>query len=405
MTAPSAAVPPLGWVLAASLLARLPLVMMGLALVLLVRDIGHPYWAVGIISGSFVLATAAASPLLGRLADRIGATPVLLGSSLISAGGLATLAAIPDRLGIAGLALVAALTGTAEPPVSAVLRALLPRLAQGDDLRAAYTLEAALQEILFVAGPPVVVGIVAFSSPRAAVGLCAGLVLAATAWFAVTVRPHLAPGRPRAAIRALASVDLRLLVVAFALIGITFGAIDIATVASMDEHGHRDLAGLALGAWAIGSLAAGMVVTRRRRKPPAQRLPWLLTAMGLLTLPLILAQRDPLLLGAALFAQGTLIAPSLGTVFELIPSVVAEDVLTEAFAWTSSFILAGFAGGAAAAGALVGWEARRPDSRSPPSRRSSRSSPPGRLLGATSGPPSCETRPRRGSITNGVFCS
>jgi predicted MFS family arabinose efflux permease len=41
-------------------------------------------------------------------------------------------------------------------------------------------------------------------------------------------------------------------------------------------------------------------------------------------------------------------------VYELVPRVASEDQLTEAFAWTSSFILAGFAAGAAVTGALTG---------------------------------------------------
>lgn len=345
----------MGRAIVSALVARLPLVMMGLALVLLVRDVGHPYWVVGVVVGAFAVATAAASPLLGRLADRIGPVPVLVVGTVVVASALCVLAAIPQRLGIVGLALVAACAGAFEPPVNAVLRALMPRLASGDALSAAYTLESALQEILFVAGPPLVVVGVSLTSPRATVAVCALILVASCAWFVAEVRDHVAPGRARPQGHALASSAMRLLIVVFALVGVTFGAIDIATVASLDRHGHRDLAGLALGAWAVGSLVSGLLVTRRTRLAPMVRLPGLLAVMAVMTAPLIVAERHPILLGVALFAQGSLIAPTLGTVYELVPEIAGEESLTEAFAWTGSLLVAGFAAGSAAGGVLVGW--------------------------------------------------
>ncbi|MCC6832115.1 MAG: MFS transporter [Thermoleophilia bacterium] len=340
--------------IASALVARLPLVMMMLSLVLLVRGQGFAYWVVGLITACLTVGTGLGAPLLGRLADRVGAVPVLLVSGIVAGTTLLVIAAVPGTLGGWGIAALAFVAGCAEPPVNAVLRALMPRLADGDALRTVYGLEAAFQEILFVAGPPAVALIVLVSSPRVSLAVC-GLVLAvASAWFTAVVRPHVAPARPRRTGSVLASVELRLLVAAFALTGMMFGAIDISTVASMDAHGHRNLAGVALGVWAVGSLVTGVVVARMVHSGPWVRLPWLTLAMGALTAPLIVLQADPVALCCGLFVQGCCIAATLGTVYELVPKVAAHDALTEAFAWTSSFILAGFATGAAVTGAVTG---------------------------------------------------
>ncbi len=60
------------------LLARLPMGMIGLALLLLVRENGGSYAAAGAVSGALFVATAVGAPIAGRLVDRRGQTRVLL---------------------------------------------------------------------------------------------------------------------------------------------------------------------------------------------------------------------------------------------------------------------------------------------------------------------------------------
>ena len=65
------------------LLARLPMGMVGLALLLLVRDSGGSYAAAGAVSGAYFVATAIGAPIAGRLVDRRGQTRILLPRALI----------------------------------------------------------------------------------------------------------------------------------------------------------------------------------------------------------------------------------------------------------------------------------------------------------------------------------
>jgi len=354
--APRTAPPPrrVPSILIAALLARLPHVMVSLALVLLVRDVGHPYAVVGLVTAAFVAGTGFAAPLLGRLADRLGPVPVLAGAAVVSGVGLGVAAAVPERLGAPGLAVAALVAGAATPPVSAVLRALLPRIADAAGLRTLYALEAALQEALFVSGPLVVVAVVAVGSPRLALAACAVLVVVGTAGFAVMARAHAAPRSPARRRWALRSAGLRRVSGCYALVGCVFGAVELATIAALDDAGNRALAGVVLAGWAGGSLVGGLLVARRVRRDPVERLPRLLLVLLVLAVPLApLAGHVPVL-AAALVLHGVAIAPTLGTIYELVPRVSAREVLTEAFAWASSAVFAGVALGNALAGVLVG---------------------------------------------------
>src|SRR5918995_3518203 len=60
------------------LLARLPVGMVGLALLLLVRERGGSYGAAGAVSGAYFVATAVGAPVAGRLVDRRGQARILL---------------------------------------------------------------------------------------------------------------------------------------------------------------------------------------------------------------------------------------------------------------------------------------------------------------------------------------
>ena len=57
--------------------------MIGLALLLLVRENGGSYAAAGAVSGAYFVATAVGAPIAGRLVDRRGQTRILLPRALI----------------------------------------------------------------------------------------------------------------------------------------------------------------------------------------------------------------------------------------------------------------------------------------------------------------------------------
>src|SRR5215218_6136556 len=148
------------------MLARLPAGMIGLALLLLVREHGGTYAAAGVVSGGYFVGTAVGAPIAGRLVDRRGQARILLTRAVVFPAlllGVCLLALLGAPLVLIGLAAAAA--GALMPPVGASLRALWPRLFSDAELRAAaYALEASLQEITFVVGPLLVAVLTAAAS-------------------------------------------------------------------------------------------------------------------------------------------------------------------------------------------------------------------------------------------------
>ncbi|NVI88207.1 MFS transporter, partial [Actinomadura sp. BRA 177] len=153
--------------LGGTLLGRLPNGMGMLAVVLHVRADGGGYPLAGTLAAIFGLATAAGQPVLGRVMDRYGQPPVLLPAACAAAAGFVLLAIVGARpLPVAVAAVV--LAGFATPPLEAGLRALWPDVLDGpEQVDAAYALDAAAQQIIFTAGPLLVVAAAAVNTETA----------------------------------------------------------------------------------------------------------------------------------------------------------------------------------------------------------------------------------------------
>src|SRR5437588_8353865 len=92
--------------LVSSLAGRMPLGMTSLAVLLLVHEHTRSFATAGIAVGAYTLMSASTTPIQGRLVDRIGGPPVLVGFAIAQAVGLAALVAAA-QLGAASAPLVA----------------------------------------------------------------------------------------------------------------------------------------------------------------------------------------------------------------------------------------------------------------------------------------------------------
>ena len=340
------------------LLARLPMGMVGLALLLLVRESGGSYGAAGSVSGAYFVATAVGAPVAGRLVDRRGQTRILLRRAvafpalLAGAGALALLDAPLALIGAC-----AAAAGAVMPPVGSSLRALWPRLFAGADMRAAaYALEASLQEITFVVGPLVVALLTAAVSPVLALGVAAAAGGAGTA--AIALAPPVRAWRPeddRHAVSILGALDssgVRTLVGLAACLGLSFGATEVGFPAFAEGHGGAELGSIPLALFAAGSLVGGLVAGARATVPPVRllRLSTVLLVGGV-ALPLLGWSLPSMALLA--FLAGVPIAPVVMAAYGLVDSVARRGTAAEAFAWISTAVFIGFSAGVAVGGTLV----------------------------------------------------
>ncbi|MGH2852080.1 MAG: MFS transporter, partial [Solirubrobacteraceae bacterium] len=168
-----------------SIVARLPLEMLGIGLVVHTQHLTGSFAAAGAVTGIYALAVGVGGPLLGRAVDRRGQTFVLLASSSATAVLLLAIATLPSRAPLAALIALAAGIGLATPPIGACLRTQLPGLLPDpDDVRSAYAFEASAVELTWIFGPPLVLCLGALWSTGAALALAGAVVLSATAAFA-----------------------------------------------------------------------------------------------------------------------------------------------------------------------------------------------------------------------------
>ncbi len=341
----------------AGLLARTPISMVSLGIVLLVADRTGSYGYAGAVAASQVLAGAISTPVQGRLLDRFGQSRLLPVAGAVFAGGvLATVVAVESGRAAPVPHLCAALAGAGLPPVGSAVRARWRHLLEDRaQLDTAFALEAVVDEIVFVVGP-VLVTLLATQLPAwsglavaGALGLTGALVLAPQR----ATEPPVAPRGGNRRRSPMSWRGLACLAVVGAGLGGIFGATEVVTVAFADEAGSTAAAGPMLAVWAAGSLLAGLAMgARTQQRHALTRLRWstagLTVAMAVLVfLPGITS------VTVVLFVAGFAIAPTLIATISLVEQTVPRSRLTEGIAWISTGIAAGVAPGAAISGQVI----------------------------------------------------
>jgi len=349
----------------ASIVARLPVGMTGVALVIYVHDRTGSFGAAGAVAGASTIGLAMTAPILGRLVDRRGPRPVLVPAATLAALALATLVWAGDHGGgTVALVVLAAISGAAMPPVGGVLRHLWADLVDEELLVNAYVLDSILIEAVFISGPLLTGLLAATVSAAAAILVAAGLGLVGAVWFVALPplgRVEPAPPHHHTRAGALASPVIRLLVFTGFAIGSTFGALDVTGPAFGAAHGSSALGGpfgasLALGS-ALGALAYGSAP--QRFGTPAQATVRLAIFQPLICLPLLLAPTVGAMLALGVLA-GSFIAPTITARTQIAREAMPPGTGTEVFTWLSLSLMIGASAGAAIAGPVVeagGWRA------------------------------------------------
>ncbi|MFE0137019.1 MFS transporter [Streptomyces sp. NPDC059037] len=340
----------------AGFLGRMPLSMMGIGIVTMVSQLTGRYGLAGALSATVALSAAAIGPQISRLVDRHGQRRVLRPATLVSLAAVAglLLAAkfeFPDWT----LFVFAALVGCV-PSVGSMIRARWAAIYRDTpQLHTAYSFESVVDEVCFIFGPIISIGLSTVWFPEAG-PLLAGVFLAVGVFWLTAQRatepvPH--PREHHTKGSALRSGGLQVLVATFVATGAIFGSIDVVTVAYAEDQGHKAAASLVLAVYALGSCVAGAAFGLMRFKgAPAPR--WLLgvCAMAVSMIPLQLVGNLPFL-AVALFIAGLSIAPTMITTMALVEQHVPRAKLTEGMTWVSTGLAVGVALGSSAAGWVI----------------------------------------------------
>ncbi|MFE2558295.1 MFS transporter [Streptomyces sp. NPDC059352] len=342
----------------AGFFGRMPLSMMGIGVVTMISQVTGRYGLAGALSAALAMSAAVLGPLVSRLVDRHGQRRVLRPATLISlAGAAGLLVCVQQEAPDWTLFVFTAVIGCV-PSIGAMTRSRWAEIYRGDErrLHTAYSWESIVDEVCFIFGPIISIGLSTTWFPEAG-PLFAGMFLAVGVFWLTAQRATEPVPHPRESgektTSALRSPGLQVLALAFVATGAIFGSVDVVTVAFAEEQGHKAAASLVLAVYALGSCLAGAVFGLLHLKgEPSRR--WLLgvCAMAVSMIPLLLAGNLPLL-AVALFVAGLSIAPTMVTTMALVEAHVPRTKLTEGMTWTGTGLAIGVALGSSAAGWVV----------------------------------------------------
>lgn len=336
-------------VLAASTVGRLPLGAAPVALLLYARE-SLSIGAAGLLVGAYTAGLAIGGPVLARIADRFRQPPVMLAGAAVSTAGFVILAqGVPLWAALPAVLLA----GLGAPPFEAGLRVLWRNLLDEAQVPTAYTLDIAVQELIFICGPLVAGAAVALGGGVAGVYATAALQLAGTIWFVTTpvVRGWRGARAERHWAGALRSGRLRLLLTAVVLIGAGVGSLPVAMLDYAEAIGHRSWSSWLLAAQAFGALIGGLANTRLRVE--GRRLPLLAALLGAGYVPLLLTPSSAVPMVPLTILCGLCLPPLLAAAFLTVDRIAPPGTAAEAFAWVATAFAVGAAAGAAVDGAIL----------------------------------------------------
>ncbi|MGM1016920.1 MAG: MFS transporter [Actinomycetota bacterium] len=342
--------------MAAQLTARFPNGMASLGILLHVEQQTGSYGAAGLVLAATSVGQAVSGPVTSRWMGVWGMRRVLSLTLSVCVFAILCLALVP--LGLPGYMAFGLLAGLSTPPIQSAVRTIYPKLVNSSQLTPLFSLDASLQEIIWILAPVVITLVSTQVGTAEGLLLVALLLILGGGWFVLA--PEVGRVRIPRSRRALGRVVLKppvmlATVVGFLLIG-ACSAVEVGVVATF-EHGSLE-AGLVLAVFAAGSLAGGLTFGHIPIGPwaMARRLLIVTAGLGLTMLLLTIFWFDGSLIfwiSGALVLAGIGIAPALAVLFAITTASVKFSETAEAFGWAGTGQLIGAAAGSAMAGFLV----------------------------------------------------
>ncbi|UVK44317.1 MFS transporter [Mesorhizobium sp. AR07] len=341
---------------AAGFIARLPIAMAPIGIVAMLSQTRGEYWLAGAVSATFALANAFVAPQISRLVDRVGQTRIVVPTTIISVLAFAVLIAAANQDWPVWTLFVSALLAAAMPSMPAMVRARWTEIFRGrPEMNTAFAFESAADELVYIAGASLSVGLSAALFPEAGM-LASTLFLAfgSTAFILQrSTEPQVRPAESGSRGSAIRLRPVQIITFALIFIGATFATTEVSTVAFTKELGQPGAASLVIGVYALGSFVLGIIVGALNLKAPLQRQLAIAVAIIALSTLLPLTARSVPLLALTVFISGVAISPTFITAFGLIERHVPEAMLTEGITWVTTGIGIGMALGSFAAGSVV----------------------------------------------------
>lgn len=341
---------------AAGFLARMPIAMAPIGIVAMLSQTHREYWLAGAVSAAFALANALISPQISRAVDRLGQTRVLVPTTAIATIAFVLMILAANQNWPVWTLYASALLAALMPSFPAMVRARWSELFRDrPELNTAFAFESAADELVYIAGASISVGLSVALFPEA--GLLANtlfLALGATAFVVQrSTEPQVRSGTEVSSGSAIRQRPVQIVTLALVFVGATFATAEVSAVAITQHLGQPGAASLVIGVYAVGSFVIGLIVGALNLTIALQRqLAIALAVLAATAWPLPFVGTVPML-ALAVFFSGIAISPTFITAFGLIEQRVPAAMLTEGITWVMTGIGIGMALGSFVSGWVV----------------------------------------------------
>jgi MFS family permease len=390
-------------------LARLPMSMISLGIVLAINHIYNEWTSAGTLSAVFVLSAAVATPVFARLFDRygqraVGRIALPLSALMLAAFATGVLFSLPLWI----LYILAVAMGLTQFSFGALVRTRWTRVLRSDTslsadekrrmLSSAYSFESAIDELIYVIGPVFATFLATAVHPVSQLFVPLGaMIVGGTVFFALRsaaapavtveqVNVEAAPVRtysptvasesveqeeqrhsrahsrrsPIALMRtmktrtALGFPGMLLLIVSFTVFSMSFSAYDVTLVAMTKAAGQEYIVGVVMATFAGGSMFGALIYgSRQWRGSLWMRYALCLTVLTLGFLSFTFVRSNLVALCVAQFITGLFVSPTFATCNMIIEDSVPGIYLTEGLSWLSTSSALGSSIGSTLAGVLI----------------------------------------------------
>ena len=337
--------------------SRMPVGMMGLSMVMYLRESLGSFKIAGSVLGVYFFSMAVGAPVQGRIIDRIGPMLLLRVTGCLEPVSFALfIAGVWWQWPVPLLFLFAVMMGIFSPPITVLTRTLWRhRFDTDQDRRMAFSIDSVLMEMNFTVGPALIGILLAVTSPRVAILFAwAMLLMSIVVFFKSPALQYWKQEDPGERHFLGPLTDPKLLLLFLVVFGLTTacGLLEVGYPAYATAIGLPAFAGMLLALNSFGSAIGGAIYGGLHISKPVER--QFAALLALFAVPLLLhgVIDQNIAFAVIAFCAGFTISPAFASQALMVSRIAPAKYATEAFTWSSTFIVCGLGAGMALGGTL-----------------------------------------------------